>query len=117
MVLGLPARHPRVVRFCGLRPLVSACLVLAVAVAVLALRSAQASKARPSALHVGGVIGKRRGGGREARRLASRDVRLHSLASRLCSQAHKSKPEGDRVEEGVCNGTLTLKQAETLELA
>jgi len=46
MVLGLPARHPRVVRFCGLRPLVSACLVLAVAVAVLALRSAQASGAR-----------------------------------------------------------------------
>jgi hypothetical protein len=46
MVLGLAARHPRVVRFCGLRPLVSACLVIAVALAVLALRSAQASGAR-----------------------------------------------------------------------
>jgi hypothetical protein len=34
-------------------------------------------KARPSALHVGGVIGERRGGGREARRLASSDLRLH----------------------------------------
>ncbi len=46
MVLGLAAWHPRVVRFCGLRPLVSVCLVIAVAVAVLALRSAQASGAR-----------------------------------------------------------------------
>jgi hypothetical protein len=46
MVLGLAARHPRVVRFCGPRHLVSVCLVIAVAVAVLALRSAQASGAR-----------------------------------------------------------------------
>jgi hypothetical protein len=46
MVLGLPARHARVVRFCGLRPLVSVCLMIVAAVAVLALRSAQASGAR-----------------------------------------------------------------------
>jgi len=46
MALGLAARHPRVVRFCGPRPLVSVCLVIAMAVVVLALRSAQATGAR-----------------------------------------------------------------------
>ena len=46
MVLWLAARHPRVVRFCGPRPFVSVCVVIAVAVAVLALRSAQATGAR-----------------------------------------------------------------------
>jgi hypothetical protein len=46
MVFGLAAWHPRVVRFCGLRPLVTVCLMIAAAVAVLALRSAQASGAR-----------------------------------------------------------------------
>jgi hypothetical protein len=45
MALGLAARHPRVVRFCGLRPLVSLCLVIAVVLGVLVLRSAQASGA------------------------------------------------------------------------
>jgi hypothetical protein len=43
---GSPLRHPRGVRFCGLRP-ISVCLVIAAAVAVLALRSAQATGARP----------------------------------------------------------------------
>jgi hypothetical protein len=47
MVLGLAARHPRVVRFCGLRPLVCVCLVIAAVVGVLAWRSAQADGARP----------------------------------------------------------------------
>lgn len=46
MALEVAARHPRGVRFCGPRPFVSACLVIAAVAAVLALPSAQATGAR-----------------------------------------------------------------------
>jgi hypothetical protein len=46
MALGLATRHPRGVRFCGLRLLVSIALVIAAAAAVLALPSAQATGGR-----------------------------------------------------------------------
>jgi hypothetical protein len=46
MALGVVGRHPRGVRFCGPRLLVSLCLVAAAVAAVLALRSAQASGAK-----------------------------------------------------------------------
>jgi hypothetical protein len=45
MAFGVAARHPRVVRFCGRHVLVSACIVIAAMVAVLALRAAQATGA------------------------------------------------------------------------
>lgn len=46
MALGVAARHPRVVRFCGPRPLLSVVLVFAATAAVLALPSAQATGAK-----------------------------------------------------------------------
>lgn len=46
MALELATRHARAVRFCGPRPLVSVCLVIAAAATVLALPSAQATGAR-----------------------------------------------------------------------
>jgi len=46
MVLAVATRHPHAVRFCGPRSLVSVCLVIVAVVAVLALRSAQATGAR-----------------------------------------------------------------------
>jgi hypothetical protein len=46
MALEAVARHPRAVRFCGPRLLVSACVVVAAVAAVLALTFAQASGAR-----------------------------------------------------------------------
>jgi hypothetical protein len=45
MALEVAARHPRAMRFCGLR-LLSFCLAITTAVGVLALRSAQATGAR-----------------------------------------------------------------------
>jgi hypothetical protein len=45
MALVVVARHPRAVRFCGPRTLVSAFFLIAAVAAVLALRSAQASGA------------------------------------------------------------------------
>lgn len=42
MALGIVDRHPRAMRFCGLRPFAGICLVIASAVVVLALPSAQA---------------------------------------------------------------------------
>jgi hypothetical protein len=46
MVLEVAARHARVVRFCGPRPLVSVCFVIAAAAAVLAMPAAQATGAK-----------------------------------------------------------------------
>lgn len=45
MALVAVARHPRSVRFCGARTLVSALLLIALVAAVMAMRSAQASGA------------------------------------------------------------------------
>jgi hypothetical protein len=45
MVLGISARHPRGVRFCGPRSVIAVCAVIGAVVAVLALRSAQATGA------------------------------------------------------------------------
>jgi hypothetical protein len=47
MALDAVARHPRVVRFCGARTLASLLFVIATVAAVLGLRSAQASGAKP----------------------------------------------------------------------
>ena len=43
MALGITARHPRVVRFCGPRSAIGVCAIIVAVVAVLALRSAQAT--------------------------------------------------------------------------
>jgi hypothetical protein len=46
MALGITARHPRVVSFCGPRSVIAVSAVIVALVAVLALRSAQATGAK-----------------------------------------------------------------------
>jgi hypothetical protein len=46
MALGITARHPRVVRFCGPRSVIGVSVVIVALAAVLALRSGQATGAR-----------------------------------------------------------------------
>jgi len=46
MALGITARHPRLVRFCGLRSVIGVSAVIVALVSVLTLSSAQATGGR-----------------------------------------------------------------------